>query len=71
MVIEAMKMEHAISAPYAGRVTAVHFARGGSRGRGPAPLLAERGAPPEPRRALPFFLGGAAAACSARTLAIS
>ena len=28
MLIEAMKMEHAISAPYAGRVTAVHFAAG-------------------------------------------
>jgi len=28
MVIEAMKMEHTISAPYAGTVTAVHFARG-------------------------------------------
>src|SRR5262249_2102468 len=28
MVIEAMKMEHSISAPYAGTVQAVHFARG-------------------------------------------
>jgi 3-methylcrotonyl-CoA carboxylase alpha subunit len=28
MVIEAMKMEYAINAPYAGKVTAVHFARG-------------------------------------------
>jgi 3-methylcrotonyl-CoA carboxylase alpha subunit len=28
MVIEAMKMEHAITAPYAGTVQAVHFARG-------------------------------------------
>jgi 3-methylcrotonyl-CoA carboxylase alpha subunit len=28
MVIEAMKMEHTISAPYAGAVEAIHFARG-------------------------------------------
>jgi len=28
MVIEAMKMEHAISAPHAGTVKAIHFARG-------------------------------------------
>jgi 3-methylcrotonyl-CoA carboxylase alpha subunit len=28
MVIEAMKMEHAITAPYAGTVKAIHFARG-------------------------------------------
>jgi len=28
MVIEAMKMEHTISAPYAGTVKAIHFARG-------------------------------------------
>jgi 3-methylcrotonyl-CoA carboxylase alpha subunit len=28
MVIEAMKMEHAINAPYAGTVQAIHFARG-------------------------------------------
>jgi len=28
MVIEAMKMEHTISAPYAGTVEAIHFARG-------------------------------------------
>jgi 3-methylcrotonyl-CoA carboxylase alpha subunit len=28
MVIEAMKMEHAITAPYAGSVTAIHFAPG-------------------------------------------
>jgi biotin carboxyl carrier protein len=28
MVIEAMKMEHAITAPYAGSVTAIHFAQG-------------------------------------------
>jgi 3-methylcrotonyl-CoA carboxylase alpha subunit len=28
MVIEAMKMEHTITAPYAGTVTAIHFARG-------------------------------------------
>jgi 3-methylcrotonyl-CoA carboxylase alpha subunit len=28
MVIEAMKMEHAISAPHAGAVSAIHFARG-------------------------------------------
>jgi biotin carboxyl carrier protein len=28
MVIEAMKMEHTISAPYAGTVETVHFARG-------------------------------------------
>ena len=28
MVIEAMKMEHAINAPYAGTVAAIHFARG-------------------------------------------
>jgi acetyl/propionyl-CoA carboxylase alpha subunit len=28
MVIEAMKMEHTITAPYAGRVEVIHFARG-------------------------------------------
>ncbi|MBS0578732.1 MAG: biotin/lipoyl-binding protein [Proteobacteria bacterium] len=28
MVIEAMKMEHAITAPHAGEVSAIHFARG-------------------------------------------
>jgi 3-methylcrotonyl-CoA carboxylase alpha subunit len=28
MVIEAMKMEHTITAPYAGTVQSVHFARG-------------------------------------------
>jgi 3-methylcrotonyl-CoA carboxylase alpha subunit len=28
MVIEAMKMEHAITAPYAGTVETIHFARG-------------------------------------------
>jgi 3-methylcrotonyl-CoA carboxylase alpha subunit len=28
MVIEAMKMEHSITAPYAGMVETVHFARG-------------------------------------------
>ena len=28
MVIEAMKMEHTITAPYAGSVTAIHFAPG-------------------------------------------
>ena len=28
MVIEAMKMEHSITAPYAGAVQAIHFARG-------------------------------------------
>jgi 3-methylcrotonyl-CoA carboxylase alpha subunit len=28
MVIEAMKMEHSITAPYAGTVTAIHFAKG-------------------------------------------
>jgi biotin carboxyl carrier protein len=28
MVIEAMKMEHAITAPYAGTVQAIRFARG-------------------------------------------
>jgi biotin carboxyl carrier protein len=28
MVIEAMKMEHAITAPYAGSVTAIHFTPG-------------------------------------------
>jgi 3-methylcrotonyl-CoA carboxylase alpha subunit len=28
MVIEAMKMEHTITAPYAGNVTAIHFAKG-------------------------------------------
>jgi 3-methylcrotonyl-CoA carboxylase alpha subunit len=28
MIIEAMKMEHAITAPYAGTVEAIHFARG-------------------------------------------
>jgi 3-methylcrotonyl-CoA carboxylase alpha subunit len=28
MVIEAMKMEHTISAPHAGTVKAIHFARG-------------------------------------------
>jgi 3-methylcrotonyl-CoA carboxylase alpha subunit len=28
MVIEAMKMEHTITAPYAGTVESVHFSRG-------------------------------------------
>jgi 3-methylcrotonyl-CoA carboxylase alpha subunit len=28
MVIEAMKMEHTITAPYAGTVQAIHFTRG-------------------------------------------
>jgi len=28
MVIEAMKMEHTISAPHAGTVKSIHFARG-------------------------------------------
>ena len=28
MVIEAMKMEHGITAPQRGRVTAIHFAKG-------------------------------------------
>jgi len=28
MVIEAMKMEHAITAPHAGTVKSIHFARG-------------------------------------------
>jgi 3-methylcrotonyl-CoA carboxylase alpha subunit len=28
MVIEAMKMEHTITAPYAGTVQSIHFARG-------------------------------------------
>jgi len=28
MVIEAMKMEHTITAPHAGTVKAIHFARG-------------------------------------------
>ena len=28
MLIEAMKMEHAITAPHAGTVTAIHFAAG-------------------------------------------
>ena len=28
MVIEAMKMEHTITAPYAGSVQSVHFVRG-------------------------------------------
>jgi biotin carboxyl carrier protein len=28
MVIEAMKMEHTITAPYAGTVQTLHFARG-------------------------------------------
>jgi 3-methylcrotonyl-CoA carboxylase alpha subunit len=38
MVIEAMKMEHAISAPYAGSVTAVHFAEGDRVAEGSALL---------------------------------
>jgi biotin carboxyl carrier protein len=38
MLIEAMKMEHAISAPYAGRVTAVHFAAGDRVAEGSALL---------------------------------
>jgi len=28
MVIEAMKMEHTITAPFAGKVKSIHFARG-------------------------------------------
>ena len=42
MVIEAMKMEHAISAPYAGTVRAVHFARGERVPEGSALLELER-----------------------------
>ncbi len=38
MLIEAMKMEHAITAPYAGRVTAVHFAAGDRVAEGSALL---------------------------------
>ncbi len=39
MVIEAMKMEHAITAPGAGKVEAVHFAEGDQVDEG-AELLA-------------------------------
>ena len=42
MVIEAMKMEHTISAPYAGRVAAVHFAPGERAPEGSALIELER-----------------------------
>jgi 3-methylcrotonyl-CoA carboxylase alpha subunit len=45
MVIEAMKMEHAITAPYAGSVTALHFAPGDRVGEGSALLELARAAP--------------------------
>lgn len=38
MVIEAMKMEHTITAPHAGTVQAIHFARGDRVPEG-SPLL--------------------------------
>jgi 3-methylcrotonyl-CoA carboxylase alpha subunit len=42
MVIEAMKMEHTISAPYAGTVQALHFARGDRVPEGSELLALER-----------------------------
>jgi 3-methylcrotonyl-CoA carboxylase alpha subunit len=42
MVIEAMKMEHSINAPYAGTVRAIHFARGARVPEGSALLELER-----------------------------
>jgi 3-methylcrotonyl-CoA carboxylase alpha subunit len=48
MVIEAMKMEHTITAPYAGRVGAVHFAPGERVPEGSALLELERGEPRAP-----------------------
>ncbi len=42
MVIEAMKMEHTITAPYAGRVGTVHFAPGERAPQGSALLELER-----------------------------
>jgi len=42
MVIEAMKMEHTITAPYAGRVEALHFAPGERVPEGSALLTLER-----------------------------
>ncbi len=42
MVIEAMKMEHAISAPYAGEVTAIHYAQGERVSEGSALLELKR-----------------------------
>ena len=46
MVIEAMKMEHTISAPYAGCVSAIHFAPGERVPEGSALLALERAAKP-------------------------
>jgi 3-methylcrotonyl-CoA carboxylase alpha subunit len=46
MVIEAMKMEHAITAPYAGQVSAIHFGRGERVPEGSA--LLELAAAPQP-----------------------
>jgi 3-methylcrotonyl-CoA carboxylase alpha subunit len=48
MVIEAMKMEHTISAPYAGAVEAIHFARGDRVPEG-SELLALTRTPDEPQ----------------------
>jgi 3-methylcrotonyl-CoA carboxylase alpha subunit len=48
MVIEAMKMEHTITAPYAGRVGAVHFAPGERAPQGSALLELERREPRAP-----------------------
>ena len=42
MVIEAMKMEHTIAAPYAGTVAAIHFARGARVPEGSELLSLER-----------------------------
>jgi len=44
MVIEAMKMEHTITAPYAGTVQAVHFARGDRVSQGAQLLELQRAA---------------------------
>jgi 3-methylcrotonyl-CoA carboxylase alpha subunit len=46
MVIEAMKMEHTITAPYAGTVEAIHFARGDRVPEGSALLELKRAATP-------------------------
>jgi 3-methylcrotonyl-CoA carboxylase alpha subunit len=48
MVLEAMKMEHAIAAPSDGLVTAVHFAEGDLVEEGAELLTFEAGAAPVP-----------------------
>ena len=69
MLIEAMKMEHAITAPHAGTVTAIHFAPGERVSEG-SPLL-EMARARLKARARAVISSAAAALASARALAIS